>query len=123
MDDSSAPVFLQELFVDEVDVGDFLYLLLQVGIVLGIEAIGGGHLGDGLGLLQVLDVDLDFQVSPVCHVCGVILSVLAMGLVCEAEGLEFQAAALGEFQADALFAGGRGAEGEDGFALGDRALG
>lgn len=61
MDDRVGTVALQKLLLDQVDVRDLRGELLDVAVVLDIDAIGHHHVGDRLGGFDALDGHLQFH--------------------------------------------------------------
>ena len=67
--------FVQQVLFNQVNVGDLPRLLLQVAVVLNINAAVGDHRCDGLGSVGVALGDGDADVSPF-HVGGSFDNVL-----------------------------------------------
>ena len=58
---------MQQLLVDKVDVGDILHKLLQILIILYIDAVRHNHIGDVAGSVDIRGTHRDLDFSPVIH--------------------------------------------------------
>ena len=65
VDHRMLPILLEQLFIDQVDVGDFGRLGDQIGIILDVNAVGDHHLSDGRRPIHPTGGDVDFYFGPI----------------------------------------------------------
>ncbi len=53
MDDHSVAGLVQQLLLDQIHMGDLGHLLLDVAVILDIDAAFGDHGGNGLGVVGI----------------------------------------------------------------------
>ena len=58
----------QQILVDEVDAGNFTGALLQIAVILDVDAVGHHHVGDGGRLVHVYGRDADTYFGPIHNV-------------------------------------------------------
>ena len=58
-------VLLEQLLIDQVDMGNFRRFGAQIGIILDIDAIGHYHLGDGSCFVHLIGRNFNIDLSPV----------------------------------------------------------
>ena len=65
MDLRFASVLLEKILVDQVDVRDLHHFLLEIAVILDINAVRYGHIGDRRGFVDPVRADLHQNLSPV----------------------------------------------------------
>ena len=58
-------VLFQKVLVDQIDARDLHDLILELRIILDVDAVGYGHVGDRRRLVDILDANLSRNIRPV----------------------------------------------------------
>ena len=73
VDNALRAILLQQVLIDEVNVGNFLDLVLEVTVVLYVDSVGDRHLGNGAGVVDAVGGDGNADFGPGrCIISGVV---------------------------------------------------